>query len=278
MRLLFFLCILSYSAFAQKTIRGKIKDIRGKAVPLANVFSIKNQKGTVTNEKGEFELQNIYNNDTLKIENISFIPKLIAVKDFKNGNTITLSDSVKSLGDVVVRNFNAFKKLASLGYSSYEDHGEFKFVPGNQIAVYFKNPNRKEAWLKSVSFNIKDFGSCNTNFRIRLLKVDLQKSMPSTDIITEDIIVFHQDLKKKNTVNLSDYKIIFPKEGMFVDIEWLPSENNCKKSFASISANLEVPTNQIWLNYKDQQWSHLNRPRLPNGNFLTPNIGIEVAY
>lgn len=279
MRFLFFLLIISITSFGQSTIKGKITDSRGEVLPLTNIVSLKSKNGTITNERGEFELHNLSNDDTLKITNIAFIPKLVAIHSFRSGDEIVLNDSIKQLVEVVVRNFNSFKKVLNLGYLSSSNRGEFKLIPGNQLAIFISNPNNREGWIKNVSFKIKDFGKCKNSLRIRLLNRNSITTNPTFDILHENIILLSNNLKKKNTVDISEYKVILPKDGIFVIIEWLFPDNKCdKNSYPSIAANLETETNEVWLNFRDKKWGHSNRPRLPNGNFMTPNIGIEVAF
>lgn len=279
MRILFFLLTISISTFGQKSIKGKITDIRGVLLPYTNIVSLKNNIGTITNEKGEFELNNISLIDTIKVTNISFVPKLIALNSFRTGETIILTDSIKGLDEVIVRNLKSYKNTLNLGYASFSNRGEFRLNPGNQLAVYIANPYNKEGWIKNVSFSIKKFGKCKNSLRIRILEMDGSSSNPSFDLLGENIILSNNNLRKKNKIDISQHKLILPKNGIFVIIEWLFPDNECdKNSYTSIAANLETQTNEVWLNYRDRKWGHSNRPRSPNGNFMTPNIGIEVAF
>lgn len=279
MRLLFLLIIIANSSFAQTSIKGKIKDIRGNALPFTNIVLLKSNNGTITNEYGEFELHNISLIDTLKITNIAFIPKLIAVNLMSNNMEIVLIDSVKKLDEVIVKNFGSYKQILNLGYSTFSNRGEFKLLPGNQIAVYINNPSNKEGWVKNISFGIKDFGKCKNSLRLRLLEVDTITFYPTNDLLLDDIILDISSLKKKNKIDLSSYKVLMPKQGIYIMLEWVSPDTDCNKnSYTSITANLETQTNIVWLNYRDKKWGHSNRPRLPNGNFMTPNFGIEVAF
>jgi hypothetical protein len=278
MRLLFLLIVISSTSFSQTSIKAKIKDVRGNALPFTNVVSLKTNYGTITNENGEFEIHNLPPFDTLKITNISFVPKFILISTLHNNEEIILIDSIRKLDDVIVRNFNSYKKISSLGYSSSSNRGEFKLIPGNQIAVYINNSKNKEGWIKNITFGIKDFGKCNNSLRLRLLEADSVSLYPTNDLLLENLIIENSLLKKKNKIDLSSYKILMPPNGIFIMLEWVIDTNCDKNSYTSIAANLETAANVVWLNYRDKKWGHSNRPRLPNGNFMTPNFGIEVAY
>lgn len=204
---------------------------------------------------------------------------MVAVKDILINDTIVLSDKIVELEAVVVRNFNRFKNEKKLGFDDYSNNGEFKLIPGNQLAVYIKNPIGKEGWIKEVIFKIKNFGKCKNSIRIRLIKPDINTMQPTYDILNESVLIDYKRMSKSNYIDLSSYKILIPKEGIFVVIEWLYPDNNCdKNSYTSISANLTVPENLVWLNFRDKIWGHSNRPRVSNGNYITPNIGLRVFY
>ena len=114
---------------------------------------------------------------------------------------------------------------------------------------------------------------------MRLLSIDTLTNEPLLDILNENYIIPNSDLSKKNYIDLSSRKIPMPKKGVFVILELLFPETNCNsKSFTTISATLTVNKNIVWLNFRDRKWGNSNRPRLPNGNFMTPNISLKVAY
>jgi hypothetical protein len=279
MRLIFLFLFLPIFTFAQTTVKGTVKDVRGNPLPFTNIVSIRYNKGTITNDKGKFEFNNIEVDDSVKITNIAYQPRIIAISDIISNGEIILKDSVKLLREVIVRNFNQFKNNIVLGYFKFSKNGEFKLEPGSQLAIFIDNPLKREGWIKNVKFSIKHFGKCKNGFRLRILQADSISLIPSLDILDESIVMKSSGLSKNNTVDLSSYKLIMPKEGVYVLLEWLNTDSDCNdNSYTSIAANLETPHNLVWLNFRDRKWGYSNRPRLPNGNFMTPNIGIEVAF
>ncbi len=233
----------------------------------------------MTNDRGEFQLININNDDTIKITNVAYYSKLIAVKALEKTDTIFLDEDIKELNEVIIRNIGSYKFDKDLGFLEFPNNAEFKLMPGSQMAIFIENPVKQEAWIKEVSFKIKQFGSCKNNIRIRLLQVDTLDNLPSIDLLTENLILKYSRLKKVNHVDVSKHKIILPSKGVFIVIEWVDLEGNCSKnSYTSISANMSFPKNLVWLNFHDKLWGHSNRPRLNNGNYMTPNISLKVAY
>lgn len=274
-----YIFILPCGVFSQTLVKGVICNSTKIALPFTNVVSIKKYNGTSTNEKGEFQLSNITNDDTLKITNVAFYPKLVAVKTLEKMDTIFLEDNIKELEEVVVRNFGSFKQEQTLGFLEFKNNAEFKLMPGNQMAIFIENKAKRQGWIKDISFKVKKIGSCKNSIRVRLLQLDSLGIAPSLDLLNENVIVNSNELKKTTNIDISNYKILFPSDGVFVVLEWVALDTNCDKNlFTSISANMTVPNNLVWLNFRDKLWGHNNRPRLPNGNYMTPNISIKVAY
>lgn len=265
--------------FAQAGIKGVVVDGNKVVLPLTNIVSLGRNVGTITNDQGQFSLENIANEDSIKISNIAYYSKVIAVKELRENDTIVLTENIRQLEDVIIQNLSKYKTETELGFYNYSSNGEFKLIPGNQMALFIENKQGKEAWIKGVTFKVKEVGKCKNSMRIRLLRMDSTKFMPSADILDENVIIKSSDLKKANYIDLTTYKIVLPKEGVFVVIEWLYPDNDCdKNSYTSIASNLLEPSNIVWLNFRDKAWSKGNRPRLPNGNYNTPNIGLRVAY
>ncbi len=103
----FFLFFLSLQfLFAQiRIIKGKtINSQDSSMIPFVSI-SVKNtQKGTLSDEKGQFSLKIRNQNDTLVFSNISFERKMISVNDFlTNGEIITLKQISSNLNEVIVR-------------------------------------------------------------------------------------------------------------------------------------------------------------------------------
>ena len=228
--LLYQLLFFPSCLFAQAGIKGVVVDGNKVVLPLTNIVSLGRNIGTITNDQGQFSLENITNQDSIKVSNIAYYSKVVAIKDLKENDTIVLSENIRQLNEVVLRNLSKYKDETDLGYYNYTSHGEFKLIPGNQLALFIENKQGKEAWIKGVSFKVKEVGKCKNSMRIRLLRKDSMKFMPSTDILDENVIIKSGDLKNSNYIDLTTYKIVLPKEGVFVVIEWLYPEKDCDEN------------------------------------------------
>jgi len=265
--------------FSQINIIGVIANHNKEPLPLTNIVLLRKNAGTITNEKGVFVLSDVMSDDSIKISNIAFNSKLVAVEDLVNNDTIFLVENIKNLTAIEVRNLSGYKKEMELGFYNQSGNGEFKLKPGNQLAIYIYNKLDKEAWIKGVSFRMKNMGKCKNSLRVRVLQSDTLHWAPSADLLLESVLLNATELKKSNYVDLSFYKIKLPPEGIFIVIEWVYPDTICDaNSYSSLTATLGVPDNLVWFNFRDRAWSKSHRPRLPNGNYMTPTIGLNVAY
>lgn len=277
--IVFALIIIPSLSFSQINIKGVVCNSKGAPLSFTNIVSVKKQNGTTTDEKGIFQLDNLDKNDTLKISNIAYYSKLVSVETLEKNDTIFLNENTKTLDEVIITNFGNFKTEQDLGFLNFKTNASFDLKPGGQIALFIENKMERIGWIKEVSFKAKTQGKCKCGIRVRLIQPDSSGRNPDLDLLNDNIIVNSNDLKRTNRINLSDYKILMPKNGVFVVLEWLYSKNDCdKNSFTNILGNMAVATDLVWFNYRDKNWQHNYRPRVPNGNFMTPNIGIKVAY
>jgi hypothetical protein len=75
-------------------------------------------------------------------------------------------------------------------------------------------------YLKSVIFHFGNFKNKKAKYRLRLFSIG-KDSLPDKDLLKESLVV---ELKKKQkiaNVDISDYNIIFPRDGFFIAFEWL---------------------------------------------------------
>lgn len=277
--IIYFLLILPLISFSQADIKGVICNHEKSPLPYTNVALLKNNGGTSSNEKGEFQINNICIDDTIKITNIAYYPKLIGVSKLINNDTIYLEEQIKQLSEITVINFVKFKNEKDIGFLDYVSNASYSLHPGNQMAVFIENKIKKEGWLKAVSFKVKEKGTCKNSIRVRVLQLDPKDNEPSYDILNADIILNFNDLKRTNHIDISRFKILMPKEGVFVVLEWVGPEIYCdENSYTTISGNSKVASNLVWLNQRDRVWDHKDIPQLRNGNFMTPNISLKIAY
>jgi hypothetical protein len=274
--ILFLFALISSNAFSQIIVKGTICSRDREPLPYVNIVVLARQNGTASDANGRFELNNLSERDSLKISAIGYTNRLLTVKYLLHSDTVFLDKHISQLGEVTIRDYTQNQRL---GFEGYVNNASFNFTPGGEVALYFENKMKREALIKQVSFSIKAKGKCNCSIRVRLLNVDIKNRAPGDDLLTENVMINAADLKKENRVDLEKYHVLLPRGGVFVVLEWVYADAACdKNSYAIVAANMSMPDNLVWLNFRDKHWGHSNIPRLPNNNHMTPNIGLKVAY
>jgi hypothetical protein len=275
-----FLCSPFYLS-AQTTLKAFIFSRKKEPLPLTNIVSVHWKNGTMTDDKGQFIFSNVQSTDTLKISNISYRSLLIPVHSINNNDTVFMEENVNKLNDVIVknRNLSIFKTEKKLGNFAYSKHGEFVLDPGVEVAVFIHNPLHENALINEFYFGLKHKSDKKTNIRIRLFEINETTGEPGDDLLTENIIIKYDQLRFKNYIDLSKYKIFLPLSGLIAAVEFITLDNiTTTQDRTSVSANLNNNTNSVWLNYRDKKWSHNNIPAQADGMFMTPDIGLIVLY
>jgi hypothetical protein len=98
-------------SFAQTSqiIEGTVLDsVQNIALPYVNIFILKNNRGTITNEKGTFsiDISNLTPSDTISFQFIGYKTKNITIKDLNSASEILLSEDVMSIDEVIITNKN----------------------------------------------------------------------------------------------------------------------------------------------------------------------------
>ncbi len=119
--LLFLLVVLAYSQ--QVTFTGTIVDENGKAYYSANVLIIGKYQGAISDFDGKFSVENVNNQDSVRITSVGYVEIKGIVSDF-NGKTLKLTVNAEVLPDVVITALGVKREKKSLGYSVVEVDGE----------------------------------------------------------------------------------------------------------------------------------------------------------
>lgn len=90
------------------TVTGTLKNIKtGELLHGGTIIVLGKQKGTVSDEDGYFELNNITESDTLNISYLGYQNKFVLGKKFKNNPnlTIDLEESSDVLNEIIIQNY-----------------------------------------------------------------------------------------------------------------------------------------------------------------------------
>ena len=215
-KFLFFFITFSLSA----QIKGVVKDsISGEPIPYVNIWVENETIGTTSETNGNFSLD-IKEEKLLVFSALGYESK----KSSSKNEIILLKPKVFELNEVVISIPKKTKEL-EIG-EAHKVH--ISQLSGNKPWIYAKLFNYYEKYMetpfikKIVFYSNSDMKGAKIKLRI----FGINDSIPSDDLINEDIIVTVKGGMKKNTIDVSSYNIEFPKNGIVIGLEWLIIEEN----------------------------------------------------
>jgi hypothetical protein len=217
MKFLFF--FLTFSLSAQ--IRGVVKDsISGEPIPYVNIWVENESIGTTSEENGSFSLD-IKEEKVLVFSALGYESK----KLFSKNEIILLKPKVIELKEVVIEQ-PKFKKEIEVGNfnnpSGYHISGDLEW--SNAKLFNYKTAYEQTKFVKKIKITTRSKVN-NAKFKIRIFSVN-KEGYPENDLLNEDIIVTVKKGKKNNVIDISMFKLVFPKEGLFIVYEVLKIETN----------------------------------------------------
>lgn len=249
--LCFILCQLY--VFAQTT--GVVKDSQtGKAIPYAAVWLENSSIGVSSEADGTFSIETkptdrfLISSLGYKDASFSINPKGIYV----------LEPVVYELNEVVLQPMLQNKKL-KVGKAKKTNSS----ILGSKYSVIlaklflYKREYTDTPFLKEIEF-FTNSPIQNAVFKIRIFDFDTLTQLPGKDILFDDVFVKVKKGKRSTVVDVSDLKILFPKNGLAIAAELLLIEENKYEE----SYNFRLKTSQkhfyapkIILNYSEEERS-----------------------
>ena len=236
------------SGWAQQIqIQGTIVDRDTKEpLPFTSIGLKNEQIGALSNEHGQFIVPAPSKNadDSLVVVALGYSRRAVLVKRGVAVSSLTIEVPKRAieLSNVVVK-AGKIKNLGLGARTSDPGEGMIQGLPGCQYAFFVKNDrNKRLGNVRTVSFYIGENGFPREPFRVRLYKADGNYNAPSTDLLTENVVVSAPQGGQWYTVDLTPYNIMAPEEGFFVAMEWVVSGD---KFFATNFMDDYTPSGQI---------------------------------
>ena len=213
------------SSFSQETLfEGRVIDQRTKQPITYATIEIKAEKtGTYTDSTGSFSVLYRSLNDTLEFNSLGYEMQKYSIKDLNSSTKIIeLEPHIFELQEVVV--IPKKVKTMRLGTTSKKPwRFQIANIFGGQYGTYIKNENKKTGLVKAVSFYIAKVGFPDAPFRIRIYAKDQVNECPGKDLLNESVIVSNTKGEGWFTIDISEYGINFPLDGIYVMMEWVYS-------------------------------------------------------
>ena len=271
--------LLMTSAFPilciSQTLSGWVRDEAGKPIPYVNVVALHYFAGAVTDTGGYFELRMTVG-DTLQFTHIAYQSQLVAISAADTVLNVHLQSSTTLMDEIVIKApGKRAGRVVPLGYYHLGGNSSYKLGPGNQVAIWINNTQQKPGLIQCVQVKIADTGVCNGNIRLRIKRKDPSSSGPGEDILKENIIRPIHAIRKQLKIDVSEYHLVFPEDGVFIVVEWLYTQELCPaNSYFVLAATTKGLHNTVWLSFMDKSWSR--KPVSAYSN--TPKAGLEVRF
>ena len=194
-----FMLFLSTQALAQnKVLTGKVNDAAGNPISGASVRVVGSNKGTLTNEKGEFTLT-IAANASLQFSSTNFETKVVAVQS-KSSLSIVLAQETTSLSDVVIIGYGSQKKKDLTGAVRKIN------LEGSPLST-MTNINALSALQGTPGVNI---GAVTTAGASPSVLVRGQRSLSASNapLIILDGVIFSGNLNEINTQDIASFDVL----------------------------------------------------------------------
>ena len=194
-----FMLFLSTQALAQNTVlNGKVNDATGNPISGASVRVVGSNKGTLTNDKGEFTLT-IAANASLQVSSTNFETKIIAVQG-KSTLSIVLAQEATNLSDVVIIGYGSQKKKDLTGAVRRVN------LEGSPLST-MTNVNALSALQGTPGVNV---GAVVTAGGSPSILVRGQRSLSASNapLVILDGVIFSGNLNEINTQDIASFDVL----------------------------------------------------------------------
>lgn len=219
--IVFLLTFSSQLAMAQ--VKGKIIDGEtGEAVPYASIWVRGTNNGTYSNEEGYFQL-NFDENDTLQVQHLGYKKQLLTLTKQKASPLIALQKQTNQLNEVMVEaergKTRTNKEKTGSFFSKKNVYVSYKVPNGTTIACLLPNSFALTGKISKLYFKVKNHKGevC----RIRIHVYENEGGKPGRELLTSTIIRDVSFRISKLTIELDQFNILLPKEGVFIGMEFM---------------------------------------------------------
>lgn len=217
-RLIWIFLIVSEFAFSQ--IKGIVVDENNKPIPYVNIWVENENIGTTSQEDGTFTISTSEEKN-LVFSALGYENKIVSLS---KGYKIILKQKEILLKEVVVTQQKKTKEI-EIGDSEKIHH---KQLSGDKPWIYaklfpFKNEYNDTPFVKKIIF-YSDSEKNNAKIKIRIF--DYNDSIPTDDLLQEDLIISVKRGMRKNVIDVEKYNIQFPEKGIVIGLEWMIIDEN----------------------------------------------------
>jgi len=217
LKILLILTFFYHFSFGQ-TLNAKVfKADTQEKLPYVSI-GIKNKpKGTVSDINGQFKLH-VNLSDTLIFSSVGYKQPIVPAA--KVGSAVYLQEDAKELDEVIVRSSTKFN-TAEIG--NIKAKRTMLFGGTNQYAMLLKTDVAENAVLDELYFHLNPdiFEDNRWESTVKIRIYTNENDRPGKDILTENLVKQLKKKQKKLQVDVSNYNITIPREGVFIGFDFM---------------------------------------------------------
>lgn len=217
-----------------------LDSITMQPIPYANIVCLDSLNGSYTNSEGVFTKPKY---GVASISCVGYYTKKITFNG--DNDTVLLAPKIYSLKEIVVVSSNNEKEIIE-GYANKKSDFSLSYSSGREVAVLIDNKKNQESLIKKVflKIDVRRIVRKTTNINYTsVFKINIYSVKDKINIgeCIASIILKSDRLTSKNFFDISDLNLSFPKDGLFVGIEWVGKENLENNELYIVTENLLEP-------------------------------------
>lgn len=203
-------------------IKGVVKDsISGQPIPFVNIWLENEEIGTTSDFDGSFSIVVKDTNKNLVFSSLGFEKKTVNAINVKE---VFLKASLIELDEVVVLNKKETKEV-EIGKTENSILQTFDNGPKIEAKYFpYQESYKKTKFIKKVSIQT-DSKIIEATIKIHFYAVN-EDGSPGEELLTKDFLVTIKQGILKNKINVSNFNLVMPTNGIFVAYEKLIIEAN----------------------------------------------------
>ena len=215
--------LITTQLFSQNVnFSGKLLDIDTKGpIVYANISFLNSNKGISSQENGEFNLliDEKYLETKVHISCLNYKDTIVFAKDLYK-KTVYLKSIAEVLDEVILT-----KRIEkSITLDKVKKKVQAVHTSGmRMIAKYFPNSKKNDCcnYVSTIEIHFSKRNSKQSKFRFRIFDKDEKTGLPKNDLLKINLPLTLKPRELKLTVNLEDYNIEIPENGLFIAFEKL---------------------------------------------------------